>query len=217
MFELVGIMAFSFMAALSGAVVPGPIFALVISESLKGRKFAGPLIILGHFIIEWIIVLFIFLGLSPLLEHVGVKIIVRYVGSTLLILMGLQMIKSALNIRGVEVGRSLLTHNFSVPEISTIGLVVSGFLASCSNPFFFLWWLELGFPAIAGFTSMVGLSSFLPFLIGHMAADLLWFSFLGFSFYKGRKILSWKIVRLLLLVSAAYVMGFALYMLFAHF
>lgn len=80
--------------------------------------------------------LFILLGLGPLLEHVSVKITIKYVGSTPLILMGLQLIKDALNIGGVEVGRSLLTSNSSVPDMSTIGLIVSGFLASCSNPYF---------------------------------------------------------------------------------
>ncbi|MBS7624319.1 MAG: LysE family transporter [Candidatus Bathyarchaeia archaeon] len=216
MLELAGIVAASFLAALSGAVVPGPIFALVVSESLRGRKFAGPLIILGHFIIEGVIILLIFLGLDPLLEHAGVKIAIKYVGGVVLILMGLQLIRGALNMRSMDISESILTSNSNVTDLSALGLIVSGFLASCSNPYFFLWWLELGLPAIAGFTSIAGLSGFLSFLAGHVAADFLWFSFLGFSFYRGRRILSWKIIRLLLLVSAAYIICFALYMLFAH-
>lgn len=42
MLELLWIASSSFLAALSGAVVPGPVFALVLSESLKNGKVAGP-------------------------------------------------------------------------------------------------------------------------------------------------------------------------------
>lgn len=48
MLELLGIASLSFMAALSGAAVPGPVFMLVVSESMRGGRIAGPLIMLGH-------------------------------------------------------------------------------------------------------------------------------------------------------------------------
>ncbi|MEM2309938.1 MAG: LysE family transporter, partial [Candidatus Bathyarchaeia archaeon] len=79
MLDLLGIASLSFIAALSGAIVPGPVFALVVSESLRAGKIAGPLIVLGHFIIEWIIIFMIFLGLGPVLDSKDTRIIVGFV------------------------------------------------------------------------------------------------------------------------------------------
>ena len=42
----------SFVLALSGALVPGPLFTLTVSESLRRGAKAGPLIILGHGLLE---------------------------------------------------------------------------------------------------------------------------------------------------------------------
>jgi len=46
-FDLLALAFLSFAAALSGAVVPGPVFVMVVSESLKKGAKAGPLIVLG--------------------------------------------------------------------------------------------------------------------------------------------------------------------------
>ncbi|MEM1607438.1 MAG: LysE family transporter [Candidatus Bathyarchaeia archaeon] len=212
MLGLVGVALASFLAALSGAIVPGPVFALVVSESLRGSRAAGPLIILGHFIIECIVIFAVFLGLGPLLGSMSARLIVKYVGGAILALMGLQLVKSALHVKDIEISGGSST-GANVRDSSFFNLVFSGFLASCSNPYFFLWWLEVGVPTILGATSMAGLLGFFSFLIGHAAADLSWFSFIGYSVYKGKNMLSRKIIRILLLLSAAFLIGFALYML----
>lgn len=46
----------SFTIALSGAMMPGPLLTAVISESMKHGRKTGPLIILGHAILEVIMV-----------------------------------------------------------------------------------------------------------------------------------------------------------------
>jgi len=47
--DLLWITSSSFLAALSRAVAPGPVFALVASESIKNSKIAGPLIVFRSF------------------------------------------------------------------------------------------------------------------------------------------------------------------------
>lgn len=212
MLGLIGIALASFLAALSGAIVPGPVFALVVSESLRGSRAAGPLIVLGHFIIEYIIVFAVFLGLGSLLGSMSAKFMVKYVGGVILAFMGLRLIKSAFNIKDVEISERAPA-DADAARLSLLSLVFSGFLASCSNPYFFLWWLEIGVPTILGSISVAGLLGFFSFLIGHAAADLSWFSFIGYSVYKGKNMLSRKIIRLLLFISAGFLIGFAFYIL----
>ncbi len=209
MLDLLGIASTSFIAALSGAVIPGPVFALIVSESLRSGRKAGPLITLGHFLIEWFIIFMVFLGLRPLLETDYAKIIVSCIGSIVLMLMGIQLMKSALQLRIDEKSFSRLNKD----KWTSQNLVISGFLSSCSNPHVFLWWLTMGIPMMMSSLSVAGAMGFASFLIGHAAADLSWFSFVSYSVYKGKKILNRKIIRIILSISSAFLIAFALYLI----
>ncbi len=54
----------SFAVGLSGALVPGPMLTVTISDSLKRGFIAGPLIVIGHYIAELALILLIFAGLG---------------------------------------------------------------------------------------------------------------------------------------------------------
>ncbi|MBS7639359.1 MAG: LysE family transporter [Candidatus Bathyarchaeia archaeon] len=211
MLDLLGIASLSFIAALSGAIVPGPVFALVVSESLRAGKIAGPLIVLGHFIIEWIIIFMIFLGLGPVLDSKDTRIIVGFVGGSVLALMGLRLAKAAVNLKIDE--NVISESSLNSVRKSLYGLIASGFLSSCSNPHVFLWWLATGAPLITSSLSIAGLPGLIYFLLGHAAADLSWFSFVSYSVCKGRRILSRRAIQIILFVSAAFLVAFAFHLI----
>lgn len=208
---MLGIAAVSFMTALYGAIVPGPVFALVVSESLKGGKIAGPMIVLGHFIIEWIIISAIFLGAGPILSSEEAKIVMGYAGSAMLGLMGLKMLRDSLHIKIIDV--SSLSVSSEKVRVFLRSLILSGFIASCSNPYFFLWWLTTGLFLIMNSFSMAGILGFMLFLIGHAAADLLWFTLVSYSVHRGRRVLSKRIIRAIPLSSAIFLIAFAAYIM----
>ena len=54
----------SFTVALSGALMPGPLLAAVIYESTRHGFKTGPLFVLGHAMLEVLMVTFIILGFS---------------------------------------------------------------------------------------------------------------------------------------------------------
>jgi threonine/homoserine/homoserine lactone efflux protein len=200
--------ALSFMAALSGALVPGPVFVTVVSESLKKGKKAGPLIVVGHLLIEATIILAILLGLDALLGSPEVYWVVSYVGGAVLILMGLHLARTAKTLK-VDMG---LNNN---AKLASHGLIAAGFLSSGSNPQFFLWWISTGVPMMAITLTSAGTAGFIAFLIGHAAADFLWFSFISYSVDKGRSYLNQKAIRVILFGSALFLMVFGLYLIFS--
>jgi len=205
-YDLVALAALSFFAAFSGAVVPGPVFVVVVSQSLKKGAKAGPLIVLGHFIIEALIIAAVLLGLDALLSSIQATTIISYIGGVVFLLMGLFLVNESRNIRGNVVSESNT-------KLASHGLIAAGFLSSGSNPQFFLWWLATGIPTIAVALSSAGAVGFIAFLTGHAAADLLWFSFISWSVEKGRSYLNPKAVKAILIGSAVFLVLFGSYLL----
>jgi threonine/homoserine/homoserine lactone efflux protein len=205
-FDLIALAALSFFAALSGAVVPGPVFVVVVSESLKKGAKAGPLIVFGHLIIEALIIAAVLLGLDALLNSPQSTTIISYIGGIVFLLMGLYLINAARNIKGNIASESNT-------KLASHGLIAAGFLSSGSNPHFFLWWLTTGIPTMAIALSSAGTAGFIAFLIGHAAADLLWFSFISWSIEKGRNYLNQRAVKAILIGSAVFLLLFGSYLL----
>jgi len=179
MFPLLTIFAGAFVVGLSGAMAPGPVLTVTISETLKRGFKAGPLIVLGHAILEIILLLLIAAGLGPFFEHPVVTTVFLSAGGTVLLWMGGQMIltnkrttEDALNAKGAD---------------SPYGPVLAGIILSITNPFWIIWWVTVGM----GFVMQAlqfGLAGLLSFYFGHILADLAWYSFVAFSVSAGRRL-----------------------------
>ncbi len=60
--ELMMIAGGSFVIGLSGAMAPGPLLTITIAESIKRGPWVGPLIVLGHGVLELTMVIAIISG-----------------------------------------------------------------------------------------------------------------------------------------------------------
>ena len=69
---LLTIFGSSFVIALSGALMPGPVLTVTVSESARRGAKAGPLMIFGHGILELALVLALLGGLAPFFSREGV-------------------------------------------------------------------------------------------------------------------------------------------------
>jgi threonine/homoserine/homoserine lactone efflux protein len=209
MLEFIGLLFASLVAALAGAIVPGPVFVITVSEALKRGRLAGPLIAVGHFMVEAIIIVLIFLGLGAILESSSAKLIVSYLGGTALILMGAYLVKASKSIR-VEIKAN------ADARFASHGPIIAGFLTSCSNPHIMLWWLTMGIPVLFASMSTAGVVGFFAFLIGHAAADLGWFGFVSYSINAGKN-LSRRTIRYIVLGSAIFLMIFGFLFIFSAY
>ena len=204
MLPLLGLIGASFLAALAGAVSPGPVFAVTVAESVKRGSRAGPLIVLGHFILEAIIVSTLFLGLGHLLASELAKMAIGYGGGAALISMGIYLAWSSRNIH-LKAERSG-SHRFS-----SYGSIASGFLTSCSNPYVPLWWLAIGVPIMYKSLEVAGILGLALFLIGHGLGDMGWFSSIAYCVDRGRRFMSDRFLRYLILGSALFLIGLGIY------
>lgn len=186
MFSLLTIFAGAFVVGLSGAMAPGPVLTVTISETLKRGFRAGPLIVLGHAILEIILLLLIVAGLGPFFQHPIVTTVFLSAGGAVLLWMGGRMI--ATNKRTTE--EALHAEGTASPY----GPVLAGIVLSVSNPFWIIWWATIGMGFITKSLEH-GIGGLLCFYFGHILADLAWYSFVAFSVSAGRRLCPPKIYR----------------------
>ena len=85
MLILLTIFVSSFVIALSGAMMPGTLLTVTISESSRRGFIAGPLLILGHGILELSLLIAILLGLAPLFTQEWFFIVISLAGGGILL------------------------------------------------------------------------------------------------------------------------------------
>jgi len=173
-----------FILSLSGALMPGPVLVLTISESVKKGFIAGPLIVLGHIIVESIIIASLLLGLGGIIQLEPVLIIIGILGGSALTWMGYSLLNVSYK------AQISISKEIEKAESVTHDPIVGGIITSLSNPYFFLWWATIGIGLISLFIRSVGAISLLAvalFATSHWMSDLIWYSVVSFSIGKGRK------------------------------
>ncbi|MBE3588674.1 MAG: LysE family transporter, partial [Thermoanaerobacteraceae bacterium] len=93
--ELAAIFSTAFVVGLSGAMMPGPLLTVTIGESARRGFAAGPLIVLGHALLEGALVVALALGLAAILTAPVVGKVIAVVGGFFLIYMGWGMGRDA--------------------------------------------------------------------------------------------------------------------------
>lgn len=193
----------SFVIALSGALVPGPLFSITVAESAKRGAAAGPLIIIGHGILELCLVILIILGIAPFLTAPPAKRIISFAGGLVLLIMGYRLIKEG---RGAKL---LVTE-----ERASRGMhpVISGIVGSISNPYWSIWWATIGMGYLVSSVKF-GILGAAVFFIGHILADLGWYSLVSLAVSKGKKVIGDRGYRFLLCSCGAFLIFFGIWFL----
>ncbi|MCE5214916.1 MAG: LysE family translocator [Methanobacterium sp.] len=180
--EIVLFTATSFLVGLSGALVPGPMLTITISDSVKKGFIAGPLVVLGHFIVEIALIIIILAGFSWLIGSTSAALVIGTLGGITLILMGYKTSKSS------NYPKLINTTNTT----TRYGSVLGGIITSISNPYFFIWWATIGLAFLFKGLEIAGIIGIIGFLIGHWSADFGWTSTVSFLSSKGSKVMSEK-------------------------
>ena len=204
MWELVTIFFSSFVIALSGALMPGPLLTATIGESAQRGFKVGPLLVLGHGILELVLLLALLFGLAPLLQRQDVFVVIATAGGAILLCMALGMFRT---LPGLSLSSNTETAGGNP-------LIISGALLSIANPYWILWWATIGFGYIL-YCQKFGVWGISIFFIGHILADLVWYSAVSMAVGKGRHFLSDRLYRGVIGACAAFLVVFACYFFYA--
>ena len=91
-FEALAVFGTSFLVGLSGALIPGPLLALDISESTRRGFWAGPYLATGHSLLELLVVILLTVGVLQVVEEDPVFTVIALLGGLILLRMGWGMV-----------------------------------------------------------------------------------------------------------------------------
>ena len=174
----------SFAVGLSGALVPGPMFTVTVSDSIKKGFIAGPLVVLGHIMTEILMIVVILAGLGQILGSQSAAFIIGTFGGIVLIFMGCITSRSNTTLSSIKTEENVTQKKY--------GSFFKGVITSISNPYFFIWWGTIGLAFMFKGLALAGIIGILAFSIGHWLADLSWFSLISFASSRGSKFMSDK-------------------------
>lgn len=175
----------SFIIGLSGALAPGPTLVATIQASMQRGWMAGPMVTLGHMLIESIVFLMIFAGVSTAI--IGFSREIAVIGGFALVAFG------AMTLRESRAGFS-----GAATEGTVTNPFLAGFVTGVSNPYFWIWWITVG-GALLLSTLESGPVLAIAFMAGHWGADLGWYTLVSSGIHSGRNLLLLKGYRYVLL------------------
>ncbi len=156
--------------------------------------------IIGHAILEIVMVIAIVTGLSHFLNNNLTIKIISLSGAFILLFFGLNMLRSLPSV----------SLDFEPAQKKSSNLTLLGITMSIANPYWTIWWLTIGLGLVLS-AQKAGYAALGVFFLGHITADLGWYSIVSFTISKGRRLLSDKIYKTILCICALILIGFAIY------
>ena len=193
----------SFLVGMSGALTPGPVLLVVVTETARRGFIAGPAIVLGHGLLELLVVVLLALGASQVLSVGVVPGMVGLLGGAFLLWMGYGMLRNAgqLSLQSV-----LASEAKGLP----VGPVVAGVTASISNPYWLVWWATVGASFIVR-AMPSGAGGVGAFYVGHVLADIIWYVFVAAVIATGRRVMSDAVYRSVVVACAVFLLALGLF------
>lgn len=182
--------------------MPGPLLGVTIEGSLRRGFIAGPLIVLGHGILELLLVIAMAFGLKDFFANPSVAGFIGLFGGGFLAWMGYGMIKSSLQ-------KTISLGNQSGKSTGPRNLVLAGIIVSATNPYFILWWASTGMESVRQ-AFLLGGIGVLAFYIGHILSDFTWYAAVSLAFAKGKQLMSDNVYRWIILCLGVFIIIFSI-------
>ena len=182
----------------SGALAPGPLFFVTITEGAKSGTKSGILFSIAHNIIEFTLVMLLALGLLSVANEPTVRLAIGIAGGAALIVFGAMQIRGSLH----------ETNETKTGKRTTRNLLMIGLALTGLNPYFIIWWLTIGANLILLALEFAGLGGVIFMYICHVWVDYTWLTLVASFAKKSTKILRLKWYRLMLAVFGAVLIYF---------
>jgi threonine/homoserine/homoserine lactone efflux protein len=186
--EVVFVLAGWFVLSLTGALAPGPLSAAVIQQASKRGRLHGILPMVGHALVELVIITAIILGVNSSVIAPYTDFLMGF-GGVIIILFGLLALRDYKQVSS----ETMVEMKQEVTAASALEATTQGALVSIFSPYFLLWWIAAGFTAINYLLENVQWSVGAVLVAGiliyftHISTDFLFGAFLSVGATYGSK------------------------------
>jgi threonine/homoserine/homoserine lactone efflux protein len=169
----------AFVVGLSGAMMPGPMLTVTISETPRQGFWVGPKMVFGHGIVELLLLVCLAGGLTYYIQQPAVLGVIGLIGGLILLWFAWGIFKSAKNTEfSLSFSETAASSERNV-EPQSINPLVSGIILSITNPYWALWWATVGVSYVIVALNL-GITGLATFFMGHILADLAWYALVSF-------------------------------------
>jgi threonine/homoserine/homoserine lactone efflux protein len=205
------VFSLSFVTALSGALMPGPLLTYTIARTLATRRngfLVGAWVIAGHAALEGILLGCLLFGVVEFLRAPLAAKAIGVLGALLLAYMGVGLIREA------AMGGSLdLAATGSAARPDRMSPVLAGALVSMANPYWWIWWVTIGSAFLVRFDiSLVRWQTLAAFFLGHELGDLGWYMAVSTILHFGGRAIPRAASAIILAVCGVAIIGFGAYL-----
>ncbi len=187
MIDLAKLLVSTFIITLSGAMMPGPLLTVAITETVKRGRRQALMLLVGHALAELLPVAAFVLGIHALLAKTEVIQTIGLLGGAFLLWMGFSILRAVvlkhLSLDLEDKGARL-----------KYGAIVQGAVVSFSNPYFTLWWVTIGATLIAEALKL-GAVGLVVFYVAHELSDFAWYAFVTSIVAGGKRFVSDRVYR----------------------
>jgi len=194
--NVLGFVAEVVLITASGALSPGPLSIATLSLGARKGWKSGFYAAIGHTLVEFPMVVLLFLGLADLVKSESFQILTALIGGASLIFYALLQARDAL--------RMLRKDWETKMEARDTGGLYVGFMLSAFNPFFLIWWATVGIKLVVDAVITFGHELTLAIsclYVSHVWMDYAWLTFLSYLGYKGKKLGMKRLAIVLLIFS----------------
>jgi len=187
----------------SGAIVPGSLLAVVVRETVRAGWVAGPVMMIGHGLLELVAVVLLVTGLIRFARSPKARGFIGLVGAIVLLYLGYQT-----SLIPGESGAQPTTMATTGLEgwAAWLRLIWLGALMSMANPYWWLWWATIG-AAHTAWAVQRGRLGGATYFTGHILSDVVWYSAVSIALGAGRTLLSPTVMRGIYVACAVFLVG----------
>ena len=197
--------------SLSGALSPGPLTAMSITEGARSGRWAGVRLAVGHGLVEVPLMFGIAYGLGAWLRQPVVSGLAGLLGAGVLIWMGYGLAADAW--RGQLRLKNAETLTLPAPGAMRYGHLVGGAALTLFNPYWVIWWATVGSAYVGQVAALgLGLVAVAGLALTHWLTDLGWLGGLAWLVGSGSRLIGERTYRLIMLVCGGFLIVFGLYL-----
>jgi len=200
-----------FVICLTGAMIPGPMFVVLIKTALQEGEKTGAQMATSHFLIEVVLMTFVVISLGTIsfLTSSSILNIIGFVSSFSLFAFGILTFQETRKLDQIE-------KELASPSEGGLGGFKTGIVYTLSNPAVIIWWLTIGLSTLV-YTYLTWTWVGVVFWgIGHFFGDFIYYSTLGYVIAKQKKRINMGKYKIIIIICGITLIAFGVVFLWLY-